>query len=261
MASAIKNIKIMSDLIKTKSQIESNVMNLIEKFFYIASIILIIFSLYRWYTPYKIWRWKTRLRLNQHLKALNLVGQNINGFCLSKQARLQSDALEYVYGEINLVSFAALLSLTRPCQDSVFYDLGSGIGKTVLLCAMLFPIKKSCGIELLTPLHQAALLQHQRLSENENYRKNLQHVTYLQGNFLDIDLNDATIIYINATAYFGETWVMLNHKLDQLHQCCTIVTTTKQLTTSAYQLTRITQVQMSWGIVKAFIYTRRLSYS
>lgn len=229
----------------------------IEKFIYIALMIVGIFSFYRWQARYKIWRWKTRIHLNQHLKALNQASQNMNGFYLSKQARLQSDALEYVYGEIDLISFAALMSMVQPCQNSIFYDLGSGLGKTVLFCAMLFPIKKSCGIELLTPLHQAALRQHQRLCAEENYRQNLRHVTYLQGNFLDVDLSDATIIYINATAYFGETWMLLNHKLNQLRQCRTIITTTKQLTASAYQLTRMTRVQMSWGIVKAFIYMRR----
>ncbi len=232
---------------------------LIEKLIYITVITLFIFSLYRWQNLYKIWRWKRKIGLNQHLKALNLINRDFNGFHISKQARLQSDSLEYVYGEIELISFAALISLCAPSKSSVFYDLGSGIGKTVLFCAMIFPIKKSCGIELLEPLHQAALTQYQHLCKNENYRENLQCVTYHQGNFLDMDLSDATIIYINATAYFGETWHLLNSKLEQLSQNPIIITTSKQLTTEAYELIRITRVQMSWGIVKAFIYKRSLS--
>ena len=204
----------------------------------------------------KIWNWKRRNRLYHHLNALQQISTDINGFQLSKQARLQYDAMDYVYGEIDNIAFAALLSLVQTNNDTVFYDLGSGSGKTVMLYAMLFPQQKSCGIELFDTLHQAALIQKRRLGCLPDYQDIASKITYIQDNFLNVDLNDATVIYINSTSYFGDTWTILNHKLSALPNCTTIITTSKPLITPTYKVAKITRVQMSWGIVHAYIHVK-----
>jgi len=231
-----------------------------------------------------IWRWQHSLKLKQHQTILNTLTAHHNGFVLSKQARLAGDAPEYVYGEIDFMSFIALLSLTKPNASTVFYDLGSGTGKTVLASAMVFPIKKSCGIELFTELHRAAEAQRQALLQLPSYSTTAQRIHFLNANFLDTDLwsvnmssstqypptpqgvnrettcrrtlADATLIFINATGYFGETWDILNGHLDTLVHCRTIITTSKQLSSKQYKIHKMTQVKMSWGIVKAYIHNR-----
>ncbi len=206
----------------------------------------------------KIYFWKRRLRIPTHLYWIQQVSADLDGFALSKAARQTEDAMEYVYGETDLTAFAALVGLIPLSADSVFYDLGSGTGKLVLFMAMLFPIKKSCGIELFSSLHQAALLQKMRLSECQHYHANMEKVDYIQDSFLNTDLTDANIIYINASACIGETWLSLNQKLKNLPRCQTIITTTKPLSIlCTYKLTHTTWVQMSWGNVQAFIHTRR----
>jgi hypothetical protein len=39
----------------------------------------------------------------------------------------------------------------------VFYDLGSGTGKTVIGAAALLPLRRACGLELLPGLHAVAM--------------------------------------------------------------------------------------------------------
>ena len=73
--------------------------------------------------------------------------------CFHSNARQKQDAIEYVYGEIEFLPFIALLSLDKPDSKTVFYDLGSGIGKAVLACAMVYPVHKSVGVELLPELY------------------------------------------------------------------------------------------------------------
>lgn len=223
-----------------------------------AWLVILMFLIMPWfYARYTIWYWKRSMRLQHHLSTILNISKDLNGFYLSKQARVKFDAMEYVYGEIDLAGFVALMALGDLDTTSIFYDLGSGTGKTTLLCAMIFPIKKSCGIELLTPLHRAACLQHQRLSQYQEYKEKTLKISYIHGDFLTVDFSDATVIFINASAFFGETWMMLNHKINTLIHCRTIITTTKPLIASSYQLTRITRVQMSWGIVAAFIHKRK----
>ncbi|MDP3561631.1 MAG: methyltransferase [Legionellaceae bacterium] len=188
------------------------------------------------------------------MATLSQISADINGFLLSQQARGHQDAFEYVYGEIEPLSFIALLSLVPIDNKTVFYDLGSGTGKNVIACAMVFPIKKSCGIELFAELHDAALQQRHRLIQVPNYQLIARKIHFIQDNFLNANFNDATLIFINSTGYFGETWEALNQRLDQLDQCCTIITTTKPLIAKKFKLNRMTQVQMSWGIVTSYIH-------
>ncbi len=201
----------------------------------------------------QIWRWKNNLNISKHANSFYRITRDINGFALSKQARGQRDAFEYVYGEIEFVPFIALLSLCHPDRETVFYDLGSGTGKAVLACAMVFPVKKICGIELFAALHRVAELQHQRLNWLNGYQETAKKIHFIHANFLETNLDDATLIFINSTGYFGDTWEKINHRLEQLTTSPKVITTSKPLSSSHYQVKHTTRIQMSWGVVNAYI--------
>ncbi|MDP3705260.1 MAG: hypothetical protein Q8R24_05065 [Legionellaceae bacterium] len=222
---------------------------------FIIGLILFINHLKSW-RQFKIWRWQRALCTQKHSKTLQKISADINGFALSRQARAKGDALEYVYGEIDFLSFIALLTLTKPDHNTVFYDLGSGTGKAVFACSMIFPVKKSCGIELFHELHLAARTQLKQLLKLSDYEVVARRIHFIQGNFLQTDFYDATLIFINATGYFGDTWIALNNRLEDLPIGTIVITTTKQLLSSRYTIQRVTAVQMSWGIVRAYIHMK-----
>ena len=207
-----------------------------------------------WHKKRLVQRWLKHLSLKEHEKNYSQLFKNVDGFALSKQARSVQDAFEYTYGEIEFTSFIALLSSVQPKADTVFYDLGSGTGTAVLACAMVFKPLKSCGIELFKTLHEAALAQQQQLAELPIYREQAKNIQLIQGDFLDIDFKDANIIFINATALIGETWTTLTKRLEQLKTDTIVITTTKQLKTPIFTLIKTSPVQMSWGVVHAFVY-------
>ncbi|WP_065240049.1 MULTISPECIES: methyltransferase domain-containing protein [Legionella] len=204
----------------------------------------------------KITLWQNALALDKHFAVFQQLYADMNGFALSKEARLDSDALEYVYGEIEFESFIALLSLCHPDSSTVFYDLGSGTGKAVLACAMVFNVKKSCGIELFASLHQSAELQKQRLSERPGYLEIASCIDFKKGDFLQIPFDDASLIFINATAFFGEAWQTISKSVEQIKPGSLVITTSKALTSNLFACLRTTKVAMSWGIVNAFIQQR-----
>ncbi len=202
---------------------------------------------------YTQWQWQRRLRVNHHVATLSTISHSINGFSLSRSARTETDACEYVYGEIDSTSWIALLSLTHPNPNTIFYDLGSGTGKTVLACAMVFDVKKSCGIELFPILHHAALDQLAHLKAHPDYQICAQNIEFICGDFLVANLADATLIFLSATGLFGDLWLQINQHLEQLTQRPLIITTTKRLISPKFQLRHQTRVQMSWGVVNAYI--------
>lgn len=201
-------------------------------------------------------RWKKALKLGKHQAAYEHLFSQVDGFALSRQARSEHDALEYIYGEIDFISFIALLSLTKPDHTTVFYDLGSGTGKAVLACAMVFKVRESHGIELFASLHNAASQQQQSLSCLSDYTETAKTVHFTHGSFLHADLSKATLIFINATGFFGATWDAISQRLEQSTCDLTVITTSKRLNSTSFSIIKITPIQMSWGIVNAYIQRR-----
>lgn len=226
-----------------------------KSLFFATSIvfILILCSIKPWWRAYRYRQWKKHLNLQQHLKTLDTISASIDGFALSRIARQHNDAYDYVYGEIEPQSFIALLSLTQPNGNTVFYDLGSGTGKAVLACAMVYPVKQACGIEVFPVLDHAANQQLAALNQIANYQTRAESIRFMCENFLDSSLSDATLIFISATGLFGDTWEQLNHKLEQLKQPPIIITTSKKLLSPHFRILHKTRVQMSWGVVNAYI--------
>ena len=210
----------------------------------------------RWLRTLEVYRWRRALALDKHHSVYLQLFAPINGFSLSRDARKTHDALEYVYGEIDFFSFIALLSLTRPNNNTIFYDLGSGTGKAVLACAMVFNVKESHGIERFPSLHHAAMGQREALALLPHYAIIAKKIYFLNDDFFNSNLSRATLIFINATGFFGQRWADISLIIEQSTQCETVITTSKALQSKAFSIAKITTVQMSWGAVKAYIQER-----
>ncbi len=203
----------------------------------------------------KIKRWKKTLNLTQHEQVFQQLYRKIDGFTVSRLSREKKDAIEYTYGEIEFITFIALLSLVNPDQNTVFYDLGCGTGKAVIACAMVYPVHKSIGIELLPELYSVAQQQVHQLATYSSYQK--QNIHIIHDDILTADLSDATLIFINATTFLGAMWQELSVRLSNLPQLQTVITTSKALPNKDFALQGATQLQTSWGVVPAFIHTRK----
>ena len=222
----------------------------------ILFITLLILISHRWWRRAPIRRWYKALNLDRHYITFQQLYQDIDGFLLSRQARAKHDAIEYTYGEIDFISFSALLSLAHPDSNTIFYDLGSGTGKAVLTAAMVFNAQKSTGIELFNSLHHASLHQKQRLQQLPEYQAKASIIHFIHGDYLLADFSDATMIFIDATALFGETWRALNQHLQQMSVGTKVITTSKKLFSNAFVVKQTTTVKMSWGVVHAYIHQR-----
>ncbi|KAL6050643.1 Histone-lysine N-methyltransferase, H3 lysine-79 specific [Balamuthia mandrillaris] len=121
------------------------------------------------------------LSVESKLRALENVfsSLSVNGYQIAQKAKEERRAKQsfqpsLTYGEVNLCAFARfwddhLLPLLRPLRQQrhqqeqeeglVFYDIGSGTGKAVLMVATMYStlFRRCCGIELVPELHAAAL--------------------------------------------------------------------------------------------------------
>jgi SAM-dependent methyltransferase len=219
-------------------------------------LIAIIFILYipHLIKKYKIKKWYTQLNLQRHYHVFCSTTQTTNGFTLSRQAREDSDAPEYTYGEVDFFSFVALLSTLPINEETVFYDLGSGVGKAVFIAAMVFKCKQCIGIELFLPLHQEALEIKARLATFPDYQTD--SISFIQANFLSVDLQKRAVIFINASAFFQPLWQDICDRLHRLSPGSLVITTSRRITFTSFKLIKSTHMAVSWGVVRVYVYKR-----
>ncbi|HLF66323.1 MAG TPA: hypothetical protein VI522_01770 [Gammaproteobacteria bacterium] len=177
--------------------------------------------------------------------------EKISGFNLAKEARniQQLHGYEYIYGEVDLTSFAWLLRHCYIDADTVFYDLGSGVGKAVVCAAQLYDFKKVCGIEQLTLLYECAQQVAQQLPP-----ACAQKIVFHQADLLTVNFQDADIVFINATAFLGDFWQALLGKLQQLKPGTSIILVTKHLFPPEFEQIYTDYLPMSWGLARVGVY-------
>lgn len=217
---------------------------------------LLALALPKAFTQWKLRRWYKALNLKKHAIVFNQLYANIDGFNLSKKARSQGDAFEFLYGEIEFIPFIALLSQLQLDDKTIFYDLGSGTGKAVIACAMVFSPKKCCGIEIFELLHKSAEKQLHKLAVLPDYAMKATAVQFIHGDFLHVDFSEATLIFINATAFIEPLWGQLLKKMETLSPGTTVITTSKRIKSTYFTLTSTTRITMSWGVVNAYTHRR-----
>ena len=106
-----------------------------------------------------------------------------------------------VYGEVTEESTNGIVEYFKKYfdNDCVFYDLGCGLGKMVVHIGLQYNIKKSCGIEF----------SKERVScanyIKETYCNENNTISFIEGDFLKIDIGDAKVVYCDNTMYDEET--------------------------------------------------------
>lgn len=170
---------------------------------------------------------------------------------------------EFIYGEIDFLSFYCILKQTKPKDGEIFYDLGAGTGKAVFCSALFFNLSKSKGIELLLPLHKKANFflkkaenfYNETLNNKEQkYLKQINTIEFINDNFLNYDFLDADIIYVAATCLNSATWENLTTKMAKLKPGSRIIVATKSIHHQNFQIIYQSVELMSWGLCPIKIY-------
>ncbi len=148
---------------------------------------------------------------------------------------------EFIYGEIDFLSFYTILERTSPSTQDVFYDLGSGSGKAVLSAILFFNVKKSIGVELLPPLYaqsntqlEKAIQRFQQHDVEKEYLPQMERIQFINDSFLHCDFGDADIIYVAATCLTDATWNELMSKMAGLKPGSQIIVCRASITIAGF---------------------------
>lgn len=191
---------------------------------------------------------------------------------LYKKARAKSSSIryrllhliqdkEFIYGEIDFLSFYTILERATPSTQDIFFDLGSGSGKAVLSTMLFFNVNKSIGIELLPPLYEQsntllkkAIQRFQQIDVEKEYLPQMERIQFINDSFLHYDFADASIIYVAATCLTDATWNELISKMACLKSGSRIIVATRIIHHEQFELIYQGVELMSWGLCPVRIY-------
>lgn len=197
-------------------------------------------------------------RYQRAKKTLQQAYKNVNAAYLSKQTRdemnIQDDS--FIYGEIDPQSLLNLIEIANPKSNEVFYDLGSGSGRAAISAALCFDFAEVVGIEFLPSLYLLSQNQWSMIQAAQNIKD--VNLSFVCGDYYDLDISGADIIFFNATACRGERWEKILTKFKELPVGTRLILTTHRIKDGMFESLYEGLQLMSWGMNSAYVYRKVL---
>lgn len=176
-----------------------------------------------------------------------------NPFTISKRFLEKKKAEDiYAYGETPLTTFAEILKACDVKQGDVFYELGSGRGRTCFW-ANAFIGCKTVGIEYIPNFVEKA---------NKLVKKfDLKDIEFRCEDMLDTQMSDATVVYLYGTCLDDETIRQMEEKFSKLPSGTKIITVSYSLNSYApnrrYEVMKRFPARFTWGEGDVYLNIRK----
>jgi len=167
----------------------------------------------------------------------------------------ETDSL--VYGEI---AYSAMYELLEMLKDKgaiggkageVFLDLGSGVGKAVLMAGFLHSFEACIGYEVLPELHTMALELFAKAREDTGTRLESRLGDYMEGEW-----PEATVVLSNSTCLTREVFDLLVQKAaERLAAGTVLISMSKAVHNPSWSLVEQSQKALHWGICSFYVYS------
>lgn len=190
--------------------------------------------------------------------------RNVSGFISYQPNEKENAQLEKVfltYGEILFPSFNKMMACMDIHENDVFYDLGSGAGKSALQFFLKTPTKKVVGIEAnQLRIESSSKIYKQVHKEFPELFQSGRTLECVHSNFLDVDLKDATILYTCSTCFNTELLADIGKIVDQcpnIRYLISIPSVTYNYACIPCKLPieKVVDIECSWGHTKFYFYS------
>jgi len=189
---------------------------------------------------------------------MNALYQGISGFVSYEPGEKEEGEQKKVfltYGEMLYPSVNSMIECMEIDENDVIYDLGSGVGKVPLQYFLKTPVKKAVGIEFSEKRHSLAeQVFNQVRQEFPDLFAGGRELIAINGNMLEQDISDATIIYSCSTCFSEE---LLSGMGEMADRCPNLkyIASNKPIP-NRMPLAGLLDVDCSWDKTKWHMYSR-----
>eukprot|EP00929_Paragymnodinium_shiwhaense_P080705 TRINITY_DN42105_c0_g2_i1.p1 TRINITY_DN42105_c0_g2~~TRINITY_DN42105_c0_g2_i1.p1 ORF type:complete len:510 (+),score=127.14 TRINITY_DN42105_c0_g2_i1:63-1592(+) len=135
-----------------------------------------------------------------------------------------------IYGEVALSGMEKLMDLFEWGPNTSFYDLGCGAGRLVIFAALTRELRRARGIEKVSErleLAGKALAKLESLASGAGAVEWLARPEFDDADFSDVDISDATAIYMASVYFPDELMNMLANRFLELREGARIASLVK----------------------------------
>ena len=211
----------------------------------------------------------TKSYVNNHLsidKQRSIFGalfDSLNGYEFSlkdkKELNLESDR-SYAYGEIAFDGFKEILDVINTSEEIEFMDLGSGLGKALVLASLILPCKRLVGVERLPSLAAKSkdVLNQYCNDMKESYPNvEVPTVSIVQDVFDSISFNTVDVLFACATCFSDNVVDSITSRVHELKVGAYLIILTRQITSNHLECIYKGSHKMGWGLPTVYIYRRK----
>ena len=162
------------------------------------------------------------------------------------------------YGEVEARAFAYALTWVAAAKDGEdkarhFVDLGSGVGKAVLTAAATGGFASVTGVELLRPLHEAAVAA---LAKCDVAALRGTKVAFECGDALRYDWSSMDVTFVSLTCFTEEQVARVAEGATRLKKGARMIVTSRTLETPALRMLRKEKIAYGKGTLTFIAYER-----
>ncbi len=198
------------------------------------------------------------MRSQDAIARLRRIYRPLDGFAIPPEdvRAVERSRGSATYGELMPTATVRLLEQLELTRRDVFYDLGAGIGKVVLLAALTTPVARAIGVEL-SPRRVAAGNQGLALARAEGLR-GAKRASLIEADMLRCELDDATVVYTCSTAFSSAFMRKLLRRLALLPRLRTLVSLQDFDDHPSFELVATPRLDASWKRgTKVHVYSRK----
>lgn len=202
--------------------------------------------------------------IDEKVRIFEALYDGLAGYQLSHKDRAALEKTgdkSHVYGEILPRPFEELLTATGAKAGQTFFDLGSGLGKPVILASMLVDFAKCLGIEMLPTLVESSRSVLARY--DDEFRSQLpgkadQQIEFRQGDILEVDLSEPDVVFIHGTCFSPELHEPLTRKLvEELKPGAVVMGLGMPFVSESLFIFHVVpQFSLDWGLAPACLYRK-----
>ena len=186
---------------------------------------------------------------------------------LGDQHAIDASGGHEAYGELTVRGMRELRSRLRPQHGDVFYDLGSGCGRSVVQAALEWPVARAVGVELAASRHSVGQDALARVSEDALRAR----IVLRRGDIIACEgCEDATIVYVASLLFDDAFMSRLAARLSELPRLRAVATLTRfppgalagfheaaaNAAPDHLEAVRRERVEVTWGAARVFVYER-----
>ncbi|CAI2363701.1 unnamed protein product [Moneuplotes crassus] len=164
---------------------------------------------------------------------------------------------QYTYGEVKFRYFYPILTFVKPQEGEIFWDIGCGACKPMIIAAIGFPqLKAVKGVEFVDGLYELGKQNIEELHKEVDEIGDLDYCKNIEiqhGDLLQTDWSEADILYISSVCFNEEMLKKINEMSNDCKVGTRMITLKKLPKNPNWKDLHTFKAKMSWGPTEVFI--------